>query len=574
MKKLLLSLGLVMAGLMTFGQVIFDVVSPSSIAGGYGFTSNGDGSSWGLADLNDPADAILDTVVIVDDGTPGLNPQGIPIANEGCDSIINNIQGKIALIYRNTCGFGVKAENAQNAGAIGVIIVNREPGLVNMNGGAEGANVTIPVTFVDNATGAAIRGAIDNGDVVTVFIGNKQGYYANDLAMRGGRYLLPRATAEFGPWVQTAAEYSAKMGVWIYNDGSANQTGVTVTAEVNKDGTNLFTETSQAFNLTSLDSVYITFADFSQPTYSNGTYEFSYNIDFAGDEFAGDNTFTTNVLINDNYYTVVETDADGKPANLQGIRPATFTSTYEMCLPIVNANASRALLKGVHFSASTDATDSLQGKIFDVTVSAWDDQFTDVTDPNLGLTAFTPITTEAYAYAGNYSDSLVYLEFANPIALADNQRYMICVTSYYTTVYFGFNDALDYSLNEETTGFQPVYFITVDGSWSSWASATYPAMTLEMELNDISVDENALTDVTPYPNPAVDYVNIPLNDFSSDVNFTLTDVTGKVVLSGAEYFSTEGSIVKMDVRSIESGIYFLNIQDGADSKSVRIIVNK
>ena len=574
MKKVLLSLGLVLTGIMAFGQVIFDVVTPSSIAGGYGFTSNGDGSSWGLADLNDPADAILDTVVVVDDGTPGLNPQGIPIANEGCDSIINNIQGKIALIYRNTCGFGVKAENAQNAGAVGVIIVNREPGLVNMNGGAEGANVTIPVTFVDNATGAAIRGAIDNGDIVTVFIGNKQGYYANDLGLRSGRYLIPRAAAEFGPWVQTAQEYTTKMGVWIYNDGSANQTGVTVTAEVNKDGTNLYTETSQSFNLTSLDSVYLTFSDFSETTYSNGTYEFSYNIDLAGDEFAGDNTFETNVVINDENYTVVAADSDGKPANFSGIRPATFTSTYEMCLPIVNPNASRALLKGVYFSASTDATDSLQGKIFDVTVNAWDDQFTDVTDANLGFTAITPIATEAYAYTGNYSDSLVYLEFANPIALADNQRYMVCVTSYYTSVYFGFNEELNYSLNEATPGFQPVYYITVDGTWSSWQSATYPAMTLAMEENDVSVEESALTDVTPYPNPAVDYVNIPLNNLNSGVNFTLTDVTGKVVLNGSEYFSVEGSIVKMDVRNVESGIYFLNIQDGADSKSIRIIVNK
>ena len=43
-----------------------------------------------------------------------------------CDSVIyNDLTGKIALIRRGVCEFGWKALRAQEAGAIGVIILNR-----------------------------------------------------------------------------------------------------------------------------------------------------------------------------------------------------------------------------------------------------------------------------------------------------------------------------------------------------------------------------------------------------------------------------------------------------------------
>ena len=61
--------------------------------------------------------------MMVDDGLPETNAQGNPISAEGCNPLINNLTGKIAVIYRNTCEFGAKALNAQNAGAIGVIII-------------------------------------------------------------------------------------------------------------------------------------------------------------------------------------------------------------------------------------------------------------------------------------------------------------------------------------------------------------------------------------------------------------------------------------------------------------------
>jgi Zn-dependent metalloprotease len=78
----------------------------------------------------------------------------------GCTAITNGAQvgGKIALIDRGVCEFSTKVLNAQNAGAVAVIIANNAPtGLPGMGAGAVAAQVTIPSLGVQQGTGTAIR---------------------------------------------------------------------------------------------------------------------------------------------------------------------------------------------------------------------------------------------------------------------------------------------------------------------------------------------------------------------------------------------------------------------------------
>ncbi|WP_173923090.1 M20/M25/M40 family metallo-hydrolase [Agromyces sp. Marseille-P2726] len=78
--------------------------------------------------------------------------------------------GAIALMQRGTCGFAVKALNAQAAGATGVIIMNEgqpgRTGLLNMIGDATG--LTIPAVFVTSAVGENL--ASTPGATVTVTV--------------------------------------------------------------------------------------------------------------------------------------------------------------------------------------------------------------------------------------------------------------------------------------------------------------------------------------------------------------------------------------------------------------------
>ena len=71
--------------------------------------------------------------------------------------------GNIALVQRGTCDFGLKAQNADEAGAIGVIIYNEgTPGFPDRNNTLNPTlgqyDVTVPVVGVSYALGRALVG--------------------------------------------------------------------------------------------------------------------------------------------------------------------------------------------------------------------------------------------------------------------------------------------------------------------------------------------------------------------------------------------------------------------------------
>src|SRR6185503_6552984 len=73
-----------------------------------------------------------------------------------------DVAGKIALVDRGVCGFAVKALNAQNNGAVGVIVANNTGGIVPLNMGASGvpaidSAVTIPALSATQNDGAAVK---------------------------------------------------------------------------------------------------------------------------------------------------------------------------------------------------------------------------------------------------------------------------------------------------------------------------------------------------------------------------------------------------------------------------------
>lgn len=75
--------------------------------------------------------------------------------NQCCEPTSYNLFGSIALIKRGACEFGLKALNAQNAGAEAVIIYNNNNNSqpLGMSPGNYGNNVTIPVFSMSGASG-------------------------------------------------------------------------------------------------------------------------------------------------------------------------------------------------------------------------------------------------------------------------------------------------------------------------------------------------------------------------------------------------------------------------------------
>ena len=99
------------------------------------------------------------------------DPAG-PTTTDGCSPFTNAaaVAGNLALIYRGTCGFTVKVKNAQDAGALGVVIADNAPGTPPPNLGGADPTITIASARVSQAAGNQLKTALGSGPV-TVTLG-------------------------------------------------------------------------------------------------------------------------------------------------------------------------------------------------------------------------------------------------------------------------------------------------------------------------------------------------------------------------------------------------------------------
>jgi hypothetical protein len=113
-----------------------------------------------------------------------------------------DLTGEIALLGRGTCDFTVKMRNAQDAGAVGVIMVNREPGppFVMAHNDLE-PRPTIPGVMVSLADGALIDD--HNGDSATL---RALGEYVTEPS-------VANLMASFSSWGPTQGELMIKPDV-------------------------------------------------------------------------------------------------------------------------------------------------------------------------------------------------------------------------------------------------------------------------------------------------------------------------------------------------------------------------
>jgi len=125
------------------------VNSPTAIAGNY---------QVGTADFG-PA--------LLAAGITGNVAQSSPV--DGCSAFSNSLTGKIALIDRGSCTFVSKTKNAQNAGAVGVIIVDNvsnstPPGMTGSD-----SSITIPTVSITQVSGNTIKAQLANSVNATLF---------------------------------------------------------------------------------------------------------------------------------------------------------------------------------------------------------------------------------------------------------------------------------------------------------------------------------------------------------------------------------------------------------------------
>ncbi len=129
-----------------FGNETIEVNAPASVAGTYE-ASPPAGFGPGISSLG-----LSGTAVLADDGGAGA---------ELCDPANNAaaLNGNIAIVIRGNCNFVTKVLNAQDAGAIGVIVINNQGGgVIDMGGTSD--DVVIPSVMIGQADGSDLLEAL------------------------------------------------------------------------------------------------------------------------------------------------------------------------------------------------------------------------------------------------------------------------------------------------------------------------------------------------------------------------------------------------------------------------------
>ncbi|MBE0566358.1 MAG: T9SS type A sorting domain-containing protein [Krumholzibacteria bacterium] len=141
------------ADLLAFASELL-VTAPAAVAGSY---MVGDASFGPPVAANPVSGYVVEAVDSVDP------------AADACDALLNGIAlaGNIALVDRGSCAFTVKVQAAQDAGAVGVIVVNNVAGPAAAMGGSS-ATITIPSVMVSQADGVLLRSALADGLYVSL----------------------------------------------------------------------------------------------------------------------------------------------------------------------------------------------------------------------------------------------------------------------------------------------------------------------------------------------------------------------------------------------------------------------
>jgi hypothetical protein len=235
-----------------------EINAPAPVAGVY---------QAGTASFGPQVYNITHNVVLVNDGSG-------TVVDDGCCSDGNTlcvapvwpgVAGNIALLRRGQCEFGTKAVNAQNAGALGVILINTQgDGVVAMGPGANGSLSVIPMNSV----------GLSNGNL---FVANLTGLNAT---MDSTQAVGPNRDSDLDNGI-IAHEYGH--GVSNRLTGGPAQSGCLQNAEQMGEGWSdwmtLFLHADPADTATTSRPIG-TYAIFESPVSGVGIRRFPYNTDF------------------------------------------------------------------------------------------------------------------------------------------------------------------------------------------------------------------------------------------------------------------------------------------------------
>lgn len=544
-----------------FAQVHMDVLDPPDLVGSYDNSwADPAADEWGTPDMNDPVNRVIETLVLAYDGSTA--------DSLCCETIINpnEVNGRIALVYRGDCTFVQKALNAQAAGAVAIVMIsNTALPLIQLGGSTLGVGVTIPVFLITQADGALIRASLDAGNTVQVLLGNKAGFYENDLGMSKTDVIRPNLGAA-PQWLTNApTSYSIPLGAFVQNYGSAADPGTTFGATITQNGTILYEESVSVDAIAAGARAFSSLPDFAMTDLS-GDYVLTYTVEGNGELSPGDNSFSIPFSFGSKASPVSLAPTTGVPGSTISIQPAGGTSDFESCIVLQDPNASRIEVTGVHFFLAKNA-----GTLFDEFVLGrmyrWDDVFTNVNDAALAFASVQQIYQAEYTIPDTGTSVQAYIPFQEPIQLEDNVRYLVCVNVLNSEIFIGANENDVFDTNYEQDG-QPVEAYRNEANWIlGFAGSQTTSVAASTADVAIGIEERAIVELAPYPNPTTGIFKVPLKGLGTSV-ITIRDAAGRTVST----HQTANELYTLDLRGEDAGVYIIEIQSAKGRSMGRLVL--
>lgn len=527
------------------------------------------GADWG--------DTLTQTVSAPLAWVYGVDSLGMIADSLMCDSMAyNDLTGKIALIRRGDCNFTLKAYRAQQAGAVGVIIVNNlynadAGGLVNMAGALYASEVHIPCIFITRDDGDIILTKLDAGEPVTATF---------TVRAFGG----PRTAYSYHTPLP-AVKPLEDIGVTFLNiDNVMTIPSVTINAAITAPNGNVTTLSQEITNVAPLSVNNVKFDDSYTPSMV-GNYSVKFTNSLTADEITQDFVITDYTFALDNGIVTPNTNGTIEPDS------ANFVDVYNLQYdmgnvyrigpnPVVATHMSFMISNPDELYTGTPAADR-----FDIVLYNADPDGNGSIPYPAGLTSYNAlnenggpnIPVAATEYVLSQDDQgfeFITVEFPDPVTLAANGLYLIMVQYNGTEAGSAIPPKYAFGGNERLAGEVGTMIFTDSLHTDGWGSAYQGFIRLHLDgfVNSTStaLDEHK---IAVSPNPSATNVNLELllDQVAPTVEVNIMDFTGRLV-SRRQLDNVHKGRYSFDVSKLPNGTYFMSVNTPEGFRSKKFVV--
>jgi len=121
---------------------------------------------------------------------------------------------------------------------------------------------------------------------------------------------------------------------------------------------------------------------------------------------------------------------------------------------------------------------------------------------------------------------------------------------------------------------KPIVILAVINLKTSMASnnSTYSYSFTPDEETSVE-DDKMLSDISIYPMPAESESVLELNNsFSGMASYTISDLSGKTLMNNSFYTETGKQLLPLNISGLQSGSYFITVENGNSRKTIKFVV--